>query len=499
MLLKLLPFLSPADCDRLREIYADGLAAGRFAPRDSGHKTDVALSAVTSDLLYLGLADRVAKKLRAHYPTLPPLALDYAAYTRVRPGGRHTLHADAVKLDGVPNHTPHRIASAMLYLSNGFSGGVLRFPRLGEEIVPTPGLLVGFLTGLDHQHEVTEVAGGDRDAVAFWFRAASSQPTPKSLPTIGACAHLGERVPGQPCGSQLMRCKLHGGTTTRFNKCSHADRHCPTCEDNTTRAKTTVAAPAAPAPAFAPKPDDPPCGVVIGSYGWPELIDLQIRVIRDTCGPVPVCVSNDKPEANAELVAVCAKHPDVYLWPNAERIGHTGGDLSAFWKGIVWGAAKGLRVVAKLSQRFIATGPRWLQDGARDLLASGLPLASRRCRGREVWDLRTEACLLDVAQWNVPDVLARIAPRRYWRDSPKGLAAETVLNRVLVDLLGGIFWPWSLYSEERYARAPGTVWHCSHTRADYDALGRRYGVALPADFHVDGWQHDHAKGLYLHG
>jgi hypothetical protein len=55
----------------------------------------------------------------------------------------------------------------------------------------------------------------------------------KPLPTLQTCAHLGARVPGQPCGSQLMRCELHNCTTTRFIKCDKAARHCPTCPDNT--------------------------------------------------------------------------------------------------------------------------------------------------------------------------------------------------------------------------------------------------------------------------
>lgn len=249
-----------------------------------------------------------------------------------------------------------------------------------------------------------------------------------------------------------------------------------------------------------------PFGVVIGSYKWPSLIDLQIRLIREKCGPVPILVSDDCspgfPDSDryARLTAICGGHPDVMLWPNAERIGHTGGDVGAFWKGIVWGASRGLRVVAKLSQRFLVTRPTWLQEGAVDLLASSLPLATQRCRGVEVFDLRTEAALLDVAKWNTPDVLARILPRRYWRDSPQGLTAETIIYRVLQDLLGGKFWPWGLFGEERHRAEPGYLWHCPPRQPpDYHALAAEHGVELEEDFFTEGWQKELAAGRYLYG
>lgn len=242
-----------------------------------------------------------------------------------------------------------------------------------------------------------------------------------------------------------------------------------------------------------------PFGVVIGSYKWPELIDLQCRVIRATCGVVPILVSSDHPESNPALSAICSRHPDVTLWPNPERIGHTGGDIAAFWKGVTWGASRGLKVVAKLSQRFVVTRPRWLQDGAADLLAAGLPLATRTCRGTSRWPLRTEACLLDVRQWNSPAVLDRIKPRRYWTDSPQGLSAETVVQRVLEDLLGGIFWPWSLFTEEKRQRHDGVIWHDSDTLHAYRSLAEQHGVTLPPDFTTDGWQHELRRGEYVYG
>lgn len=318
--------------------------------------------------------------------------------------------------------------------------------------------------------------------------AATAPALPAPLP----CEHLGPAVRGERAPD----------ATRDWRECGHPEqplgavvcgcRGCgPRCRGYQPEGL--------PEPVFAPKPTDVPCGVVIGSYKWPELIELQLRLVRHTCGPVPVLVSSDHPESVAAIDAICDRDPDCLHLPNPDRIGHTGGDLAAFSKGIMWAASRGLRVVAKLSQRFLAVQPRWLQEGATELLASTLPLATRRCRGREVFPLRTEAALLDVPRWNTPQVLRQIRPGRYWQTKPGGRNAEMVVAETLAAELGGLYWPWSLITEDRYQPVPGAVWHCSHATSAYHDLAARFGVRLPGDFHNEGWQRDRDKGQYAYG
>ncbi|AMV25531.1 hypothetical protein VT84_14125 [Gemmata sp. SH-PL17] len=66
-------------------------------------------------------------------------------------------------------------------------------------------------------------------------RAIAVKPLPLSLVP---CTHLGDRVPGQPCGSPMLKCNLYNDITTRFTACSGAQRCCAACPDN-----TSVAAP----------------------------------------------------------------------------------------------------------------------------------------------------------------------------------------------------------------------------------------------------------------
>jgi hypothetical protein len=104
------------------------------------------------------------------------LYTEYTLVTEMRIGDSHPLHADSVRQDTdgrwVPNHTPWRDYTAMLYLNTSgldYEGGLLRFPALGEEVVPQAGLLVGFPCGRQYQHEVTAVRQGSRYAISMWM------------------------------------------------------------------------------------------------------------------------------------------------------------------------------------------------------------------------------------------------------------------------------------------------------------------------------------------
>lgn len=115
---------------------------------------------------------RISDLLRAQYGIDGPLFCDYAAATASRPGMGHVLHADAETLEGEPNHTAWRKVTAMLYLNSqgpDFAGGSLLFPRLGIEVRPRAGLLVGFRCDGIHAHRVPPVTRGVRRALAFWF------------------------------------------------------------------------------------------------------------------------------------------------------------------------------------------------------------------------------------------------------------------------------------------------------------------------------------------
>ena len=234
-----------------------------------------------------------------------------------------------------------------------------------------------------------------------------------------------------------------------------------------------------------------PCGVVIGCYRWPALAELQVRVLRETCGPdVPVLLSVDphSDERDRGYLALEANHPNVTVSLNLARYGHGPGDLAAFWKGIDWARGRGIRVLAKLSHRFVPTRPGWLADGALDLLASRLSAATRACDrdGPTTWPLRTEAMLLDVAAWGRGDVRGHLNPARgLTRDEP---AAESVVWNALAKIdPGHRFHPWDLLHADRNRKLAGAVWHGGDPASVYRDLAARYGLTLEPDFTTDSW------------
>jgi hypothetical protein len=300
------------------------------------------------------------------------------------------------------------------------------------------------------------------------------------------CEHAGE---GIACNTR--RCEVGHGEPTGIRVCHHCGPS--RCADYLPQ--NTIAD-----ERFIPKPTDVRCGVVVGVFRWPELAELQINLIRKKCGPVPILISNDQPEAHEQLAGICERlRADLITSP--ERIGHTGGDVAAFHRGIVWARNLGLQAVAKLSQRFLVNRFRWLQDSASDLLTSGLPLASLPCRGRSVFDLRTEAVLLNVAEWSRFDVLTMIEPKRYHEGRLNGVYAETVIWRALQSI-GGLYWPWYsvLGCEDRERRVHSDViWHNHNSVDDYRRFAESLGVTLSAGFTVAGWEQEQKQGRYLYG
>jgi hypothetical protein len=164
-------FLDGELCRSIVAQYDAKLSAGEISPNGCGSgREDIFLHLVTDGVP--DLVDR-AKELLSFHLFSRPLILDYCAYTRLALGRGHELHADAVKLDGSPNHTADRVATAVIYLTHGerdFGNGKLIFPELGVTISARPGLLVGFTTDLKHQHSVTAVSRGSRDAILVWLK-----------------------------------------------------------------------------------------------------------------------------------------------------------------------------------------------------------------------------------------------------------------------------------------------------------------------------------------
>jgi len=91
-----------------------------------------------------------------------------AGFLRYGPGGFYRPHRDRGSVASWPDAERRRIA-VVIFLNDGFSGGVLRlFNDEGtHDIVPSEGTLAAF--SATTLHEVTPVIDGTRDTVVDWF------------------------------------------------------------------------------------------------------------------------------------------------------------------------------------------------------------------------------------------------------------------------------------------------------------------------------------------
>lgn len=314
------------------------------------------------------------------------------------------------------------------------------------------------------------------------------------------CPHLGDEtgrtVGCRSCGGlrelPVYRCGLHGLTVLGDRApASDTVRACRWCPDNPVSRPTRITI-----GEYTPRLGDPSVGVVVGSAWWAELAELQIRLVRRTCGDVPVLISADphpdRPEYEPAVRGL-ADLPGVTVLCD-ERRGHTAGDAAAYWRGVEWGRDRGLGYVVKLSQRLLFTGDRWAQDAAAALRDSGLPLSTRKSTGKERYPLRTEFVVLDVAAWSRAGPLAGLKAIRHG-GGPHGVPMEFAFAGLLAGL-GWRYLPFDGLPADREAASPGVVWRMANRRVDYEAAAAAVGVTLPPDFTTGGWMSQHRSGRY---
>ena len=91
-----------------------------------------------------------------------------AGFLRYGPGGFYRPHRDRGSVPSWPD-AERRTIAVVVFLNDGFSGGVLRLYDDGgiHEIVPREGTLAAFSAAT--LHEVAPVIDGTRDTVVDWF------------------------------------------------------------------------------------------------------------------------------------------------------------------------------------------------------------------------------------------------------------------------------------------------------------------------------------------
>jgi hypothetical protein len=220
----------------------------------------------------------------------------------------------------------------------------------------------------------------------------------------------------------------------------------------------------------------------------PSMVELQIRVIRYRCGPVPILIADDHSAGFADQAAVPNNHerlydlagsyPDVFFWPTPRHLGHANGDALVFWRALHWAKWRGFDYVAKVSQRFVIDYPYWLQDVVKELRLAELPLAASK---EKEWPIRTEAVVMRVQSWlesSIMEGLIRgdmpspVEPKIY------ELIEQYFTNRTL---------PWWGLGWGRQDWQPYTYWYENNTVEELQLLAQRHGMVIGDDYHQSLW------------
>jgi hypothetical protein len=123
-----------------------------------------------------GVSLRCKEKIEVDLRT-PELFVESVFLACLLPGDSHIPHADNERREHgrwLPNHTPQRDYTALVYLNDNFTGGELVFPDRGVVIIPKPGLFVGFPSNHEFVHSVPNVLSGRRYSVPVWFTMNSA-------------------------------------------------------------------------------------------------------------------------------------------------------------------------------------------------------------------------------------------------------------------------------------------------------------------------------------
>ena len=100
------------------------------------------------------------------------------------------------------------------------------------------------------------------------------------------------------------------------------------------------------------KTNTPSVGLVIGSYGAPAYIHLQLEAWKRFFPTIPLLVHDDLSSASAQIADLCRIYGASYCKTD-ERKGHQEGDLLACIKGLEFGRDRELDIMVKFSRTLV--------------------------------------------------------------------------------------------------------------------------------------------------
>jgi hypothetical protein len=226
----------------------------------------------------------------------------------------------------------------------------------------------------------------------------------------------------------------------------------------------------------------PKIGVVLGTQGWYNLTELQINVIRRMCGQIPILVSEDLgQQVTPELFNLKKKYTEVDVWHNSRKLGHGAGDLSVFFKGLVWAKKNNIEYLVKVSRRLIIEVPFWIQYWTKRLIKDKCSVALQREK-HYPWHIQTHCMILKVEDW-FNDIQA-VLPFEFDTKNT-GSCVELYMYNMIEKHFKCKFSTLALLSASPTKKSPGVIWHSTHTLEDYKQIFLKYNIPMDKTFSTE--------------
>ncbi|MGO8673018.1 MAG: hypothetical protein ACLQVD_16875 [Capsulimonadaceae bacterium] len=236
----------------------------------------------------------------------------------------------------------------------------------------------------------------------------------------------------------------------------------------------------------------PSVGMVIGTYGTPAYIALQIAARNRWYPHVPLLVHDDG-SPDAERLAALCKASGVDFVGRSQRSGWSLGDMAAVVAGLDWGRQKGLDIVIKVSRRYVLCHD-WV-PGLQQLAYGTQAATYGNACGFFGIRFRPECMATHVGAWHaagaVEEMRGRVARGRRvakwieeWYQSlvlhvhlsqaPRTVRRWEHLFPRDAHWRGYALWP--MMGMSRKSRMPGVLWHDINSCDEYRALARELGL-----------------------
>jgi len=318
----------------------------------------------------------------------------------------------------------------------------------------------------------------------------------KHLPKVEKCIYLGKRVrnadgsiktelctEGCAKGTKLdvFECKVYGEAT--LTKCRKCKVKSVSVQNILPQTKVLVEPPKM--LKYLCNPNK--IGIVIGTKDWPNLTELQIKILRSTCGELPILIADDcssgceinfPPDSDyGKLYALTKKYNGVHIAPNSTTLGHGAGDLSVFTKGLVWAKIWNIEYLVKVSRRMLIDIPYWMQYWTHRLIQDNNAVAAQK--RNDYWPFYTSCIILKSSTWF--PLIDQLYPIKLNSDKTK-IYVEHVFRDIIDKYFRGVYTPLGLLRKDITLKNPGVIWHEACKIDEYKRLFLKYGVSMDGNF-----------------